>query len=140
MPVGARILAVGGETVTVVEDAIAALKRLRDTGSLEASVVYREFKVEPTPEEKAAADAANQLASATAAQETARKQQTATASQDGGDGGGGERGYVAPSAAAVLNDESQADLPGMDQVCGYSKSCCGKAFFSFSVFFFKVKA
>jgi len=113
--VGARILAVGGETVTVVEDAIAALKRLRDTGSLEASVVYREFKVEPTPEEKAAAEAANQLASATAAQDAARKEQ---ANSSSGASSEGESGYVAPSAAAVLNDESQADLPGMDQVCG----------------------
>jgi len=44
VPVGARVLAVGGETVTIVEDAIAALKRMRDAGNLECTVVYKEFK------------------------------------------------------------------------------------------------
>jgi hypothetical protein len=39
VPPGSRVLAVGGETVTIVEDAIAALKRLRDAGNLDAVVV-----------------------------------------------------------------------------------------------------
>jgi predicted metalloprotease with PDZ domain len=40
---GSRVLAVGGETVSVVEDAITALGRLRAEGSFEATVVYKEF-------------------------------------------------------------------------------------------------
>jgi hypothetical protein len=115
--VGARVLAVGGETVTVVEDAIAALKRLRDSGSLEANVVYREFKVEPTEAEREAAAAAAALANATATQDAARAKQAALQrAQAAAAAQGGLGGDVAPSASWVPSDEPQADLPGMDQV------------------------
>jgi PHD/YefM family antitoxin component YafN of YafNO toxin-antitoxin module len=45
-------LAVGGETVTIVEDAIAAIKRMRDAGNFECTVVYKEFNTEKSSEDK----------------------------------------------------------------------------------------
>jgi hypothetical protein len=116
VPVGARVLAVGGETVMVVEDAIAALKRLRDSGSLEANVVSREFKVEPTEAEREAAAAAAALANATATQDAARAKQAALQRAQAQAAQGGLGGDVAPSASWVPSDEPLADLPGMDQV------------------------
>ena len=43
---GSRVLAVSGETVSVVEDAIKAIRRLRDEGSFEAIIVYKDFTAE----------------------------------------------------------------------------------------------
>jgi len=113
VPVGARILAVGGETVTIVEDAIGALKRLRDAGNLECAVVYREFMTEDQAQEVESKEA--HVAPHAAAVGGGRASSP--------EAPGGPPPLPAPPsahsgkpvvAAAAADDDGQVGLPGMN--------------------------
>jgi len=46
LPLGALVLAIGGGTVMVIEDAIAAVERSRVAGNTECTIVYRAFEAD----------------------------------------------------------------------------------------------
>jgi len=121
VPVGCRVLAVGGETVTIVEDAIAAIKRMRDAGNFEATVVYKEFTIEePKASSKKRVEEVVEKSPSPAVQESSVS--TSTSSDTSAETSPSQLELksdplVAPSSPEM---ESQADLPGLAELPGMS--------------------